>query len=846
MQTVADLAAGYVGTERVGLRGDRTDTLVRPRVAELLARGLSRPFTLLSAPAGYGKTVALKQLLRSWSGASDPGGVRRLPGSAGMLFAAGAELIEGMDGRTVAVLDRGASPLGSDSREPAGVAVRAALAGSLPGIHLFYACRSGASPLLDPVPPSGIPVIGEADLAFTSEEAGRLVQEMSGRLLTDRELRLLMSWTDGWPVAVRLVAASLRSGASADDAVRGRGPVGRHLAAYVHQEILDREPDDLRRFLTRSSVLTAFDASLCRAVGAGTRSAAAIRRLERERLLIRPDPAVPGFYRCFAPVREVLRKELREREPAAESRLLTSAAAWLLFHDRPELAAPYLVEAEDWEQLIDLIDRHGLRLWRGGRLDQAVGWLGRVPVHPRGRRQRVALRQVAALTLLGESERAGEISRTLHARDLSTGEQALMDAMEAVRASGDARPVEAVTAGIRALGRRAAGRDPAPGALGLDGRGQLRALVSVALVRAHWQVGDLDSSRLVFSILQRAGDVPPELLAEAGASLALAEAWTGNHRAARYRAAQVLARRERGQSRSQEAVREAVLALAHVHREEGDLGGADRWLSAPELEERSAQSVLTAAVLAVERSLAALAAGSPGAGLRSIRLFEGRSPDPLPPLIEGRLRAGEIRLELMQGDVGRAEHVLRNFCGPWTPAVAGAAVQAALAGGDADLAVLRLASWPSGAADPLGSLEKEMWTAVVEFDTGRRRQALRRAVRLVAIAEQRGCVQLLIDGGPPVARLLRSATRNAPGPQPALGGEPGRPGGAPLPALLGLSVREREIIRYLPTPLSSTQMAARLFISVNTLKTHLRTIYRKLGVNCRREAIDRAEELGLA
>ena len=845
MQTVADLAAGYVGTEPAGLWGGPTDTLVRPRVIEVLARGLGRPVTVVTAPPGYGKTVALRQLLGSWSGGGYPRSARRRPGSAGLLVAAGADLVERTDGATIAVVDRGASPLGSDTRDPAGVAVRAALAGSFPGIHFFYACRPGEAPALDPARSSEVAVVGEADLAFRSEEAGRLVREMSGSLLTDGELGVLMSWTDGWPVAVRLVAAALRSGASADDAVRGSGSVGRHLAAYVHQEILDREPDDLRRFLVRSSVLTEFDAPLCRAVGAGTRSAAAIRRLERERLLIRPDPTVPGSYRCLAPVRAVVRKELRQREPAAEARLLRSAAAWLLFHDRPDLAAPYLVEAEDWEQLIELIDRHGLRLWRDGRLGQAVGWLDRVPLHPRGRRQGVALRQVAALTLLGQSGRAGEISRTLHSRDLSTREQAVVDAMGAVRASRDARPVDAVTAGIRGIGQLGAGGDPEPGTLGLDDR-HLRWLALTALVRAHWQVGDLDSSRMVFSILRRAGDVPPEILAEAGASLALAEAWTGNHRAARYRAAQVLARQGSGRHRSEEAVREALLALAHVHREEGDLGGADRWMSTPELGEEVDWSALSAAVLAVERSLAALAAGSPGSGLRSIRLFEARSPDPLPPLIEGRLRAGEVRLGLMQGDVGRAEHVLGNFSGPWTPALAGAAVQAALAGGDLDLAVLRLGGWPSGAADPLGVLEKEMWTAVVEFDTGRRRQALRRAGRLVAIAEQRGCPQLLMDGGPPVARLLRSVARTAPGSRPAGGGEPGRPGGAPLRAPLGLSAREREIIRYLPTPLSSTQMAARLFISVNTLKTHLRTIYRKLGVNSRREAIGRAEELGLA
>ena len=65
-------------------------------------------------------------------------------------------------------------------------------------------------------------------------------------------------------------------------------------------------------------------------------------------------------------------------------------------------------------------------------------------------------------------------------------------------------------------------------------------------------------------------------------------------------------------------------------------------------------------------------------------------------------------------------------------------------------------------------------------------------------------------------------------------------------AAAGLSDRELEILRYLPTDLSSAEIAGQLYISLNTLKTHLRTIYRKLEVGGRRQAIQRATELGLA
>lgn len=173
-------------------------------------------------------------------------------------------------------------------------------------------------------------------------------------------------------------------------------------------------------------------------------------------------------------------------------------------------------------------------------------------------------------------------------------------------------------------------------------------------------------------------------------------------------------------------------------------------------------------------------------------------------------------------------------------------VQSALAGNDLELASQRLNAWPHTASDRLGDAEWQLWTAVLDFDAGRRRQALRRLGRLLPVAEEQRYVCLFLDGGPPVLRLLRSAAKLAPGSYAAmlLSAVAFSPPAATSPS--GLSAREREIIRYLPTPLSSAQMAARLYISVNTLKTHLRTIYRKLGVSGRRDAIIRAQEMGLA
>ena len=718
------------------------------------------------------------------------------------------------------------------------------------------ACRPGTAGCGDADAATDALVITESDLAFTGDEAGRLMEEVAGRSLSVEQTADLMAWSEGWPLAVRLVAAAVRAGVGVDEAVRGGEGVERYIRAFLHHEVLEREPVAVRRLLARTSVLHRFDAPLARFVDGHDDSDAALSRIERERLFIRRRPETDGLFEYFGPFREVLRRELREQEPASEARILTSAADWLTGHDRPEQAVPYLLEAEEWDGLIDLIDQTGPRLRRMGRLDDVVRWLGEVPVCTQERRSQVAVRQVFALNLLGESGRAEQISRYLPRQALSPGEQVVIEVLSAVRATHDLRPLDAVGSARRVLRELGSGNLEIPPVLGMADRGDLGWMASTALGQSLWQQGDIASSCSVFSQLMYRADGHGAVRSDAAAAMALSEAWAGHHGTARSRTEVILGRlghnlrpgpgpvARTAPPRSVPAG--AALAAAHLLREQGDLSGAERWLNRPEVQDQRNRSLLTATVSAIEKALWCLAMGRPDDGLAEIRLLELWSSNPLPPLLEGRLRSAETRLELARGDRARAESLLTTLETSLTPSLAGASVQSALAGNDIEVASQRLSAWPHTASDRLGDAEWQLWTAVLDFDAGRRRQALRRLGRLLPVAEEQRYVRLFLDGGPPVLRLLRSAAKLAPGSYAAmlLSAVAFSPPAAMSPS--GLSAREREIIRYLPTPLSSAQMAARLYISVNTLKTHLRTIYRKLGVSGRRDAIIRAQEMGLA
>ena len=152
-------------------------------------------------------------------------------------------------------------------------------------------------------------------------------------------------------------------------------------------------------------------------------------------------------------------------------------------------------------------------------------------------------------------------------------------------------------------------------------------------------------------------------------------------------------------------------------------------------------------------------------------------------------------------------------------------------------------------------LQRRMWAAVIDHVAGSRRTATRTFAELAIEAEAEGFVRLFVDAGPLVARLLNDTLALQPSdylegvshqlsppnaPSTPHDGAPGQD----IPALL--SQRELEVVRYLPTRLSAIEIAEHLYISYNTLKSHMRSIYRKFGVSSRQELIQRAEELGLA
>jgi LuxR family maltose regulon positive regulatory protein len=206
----------------------------------------------------------------------------------------------------------------------------------------------------------------------------------------------------------------------------------------------------------------------------------------------------------------------------------------------------------------------------------------------------------------------------------------------------------------------------------------------------------------------------------------------------------------------------------------------------------------------------------------------------------------EARLRLRAGQHDQAVAILS------TDGVRGAvdacpvAVELAVLDRDLDEALRWIEVWPD-TTDLRPRLDKEIWTAVVDRLCGRRSVAVRRLGAILPEASAEGHVRAFLDGGAPIQSLLRDASQRHDGAfvRRLLSGD----GAQPLSGKADsreLSRRELEILQFLPSRLTTAEIADRLFISRNTLKTHLRNIYAKLGVPSREEAIAQAGRRGLA
>ena len=709
----------------------RRGIVARPRLSRALDSGADASLTLVVAPAGYGKTVAVEYWLserreasawvraderdddaiRLWS--SVAAAVERVRPGAGT--EALAELREPF-GAVLPAIDALAIGRGSDERPIVLVIDEVQSIGdgrclrsldhavvSLPEhVQLVLISRTiPAMRLARLRTEGGLVEVGADELAFSVDEAQQLFAAVPGVSADEATVAALTARTEGWAAVLYLAALWVRERGDSAEALRTFRGTQRDVSAYFASEVLAEMHPDTREFLQRTVVLPQLSGELADAVLQQSGSRDRLRALARDNLLVVPIVDRPGWYRCHALLRDHLLGEVDRADADAARR---RALHWSRDHGLVEDAAEYARAAGDVGALLALIDEHALELVRTGRSRTIVRWMTVIP------------------------------------RDeLLTHPGVLVAGIGAAHVSG--RPA----AEIRRLLVLARG-----GELHLVGS---YVDVMLQITRALYADDDVGEALRAAESAVEIARANEELLVPALGVLALVRLLAGD---------------------DERAAADARAAIEH-----------------PDAAQRPYGHIAASAVLAIIDARAGRRHSARGHADRAVK--EARRvglqglPATAPPLIAGAVTAA------LEGRLSGAQRAAQQ------------AVKAAIAGG----------VWQAWALLELARIE------------------LLRGRRLIA-EETLAHAEELLDGARDAGALplLASALR-----------EELEPGAAATVAD-PLSPAELAVLRLLAHR-TVREIGESLYLSANTIKSHIRAIYRKFGVHTREDAVARGTALGL-
>ena len=687
-----------------------------------------------------------------------------------------------------------------------------------------------------------------ADLAFVRHEARQLLEAVSDRELTDREVAVLLDRTDGWAVGLQLAAVSLRDVPDIGAAVDSIAGSDRLVGEYLLQEVLAQQDPETRAFLLRTSVLDRMSVDLCNAVTGSDDARAILDDLDKRSLLVTSLDRSGDQFRYHHLFADLLRYQLRLEDPSAASEAHHRAARWLLDHGFPEDAVEHLLCAGEHQQAFAVVTAVAHLLFERGESATLVRWLTTIDGALLDAPPAVGVNLLAAQVAADRSDAAAETHRRLLKRpDLTPGQRASADALHTTLVFRGLPPEVVLTTAasvLELLPSLDAG--DVVDFLGIGGLESVRVMAEYDAAIARFLLGDLaEAASALEHVLTLPGLAYPIWKIYTLGSLALVRAWTG-HCTEALQLADAAIRTGRAIGVVGHASQiHAHLAIALVHLDRADLDGAARSLAkADRQNQRRPSSVVNRDL---QRTLVArLTAVTEGPG-RALAILRQPAESAVPPPVLVRAdRTLEAQLLIGTGDTLGARTMLKRL--GRAPELAPAQVDVALANHDLAAAREALDHWQPPPHDLRASIGHELRHAVALDLAGDQSTAQVVVREAAATAEgERLCWPFLEV--PAALRMLRSE----PVPRSRFPGaavlrlarllEPRERAQERLVA--PLSERELTVLAYLPKRIKNQDIADELYVTVNTLKTHLRAIYRKLGVDNRDQAIDRATELGL-
>ncbi len=680
--------------------------------------------------------------------------------------------------------------------------------------------------------------VRQRDLALTLPETAELFTALGEHRLAASDVERLWRRTEGWAGGLRLAAAGLKDRADVSAAVAefsGRTPV---VADLLAEELLHRVPKGVSEFLLRTSVADVLDAELCDALSGRSDSAGMLRRMEADLQFVMATGPGRDTWRYHPLLAEMLRSELQTHRPEEVQGLNRLAAGILQARGEDAGAVRCLLAAGDTDRAFSIVFEAAYGRYDLGDIPGVVAF---VNLFPRELVTESAFRMLTYTLVLGMSGQLDEAYAWVQRAQARIGDEpearaedvAILDTLRLLMFSVTAAAGDEIDAGRRAVEAVEAGLDLGP----IGGR------VRINLVRGYLLVDKPDQADSVLHAGSPGDEIAALLYAPAlAARIALRHGRLSE--AERQATATLQAAHAFGLDIHGGAA-EAHLALAGVLIDRNELADATAALRrADEILQANPPARVYQVLLRLEKARVAAALDDFDDAFATLR-EAGKLIAHLPQsALQHLVDAAAARWHLQAGQARQAEELIAALP-EGSPAHTLLRARLDLARGRLDAVRARLGRARHGTMRD--RLTGELLLARAAIESGD--DARGHVTAAVGLAAPERLVRVFLDEGPAVARLARAAADSL-GTEPGTDlsvalGSPPRPRGTPRPSTAILTDRELSVLRFTPSRLTNAEIARECLMSVNTVKTHLKSIYAKLGVTSRAETVERARLLGL-
>jgi LuxR family maltose regulon positive regulatory protein len=854
----------YFDADRSAIPALPPHHIERPPLFDLLDLGAERPFTLISAPAGGGKTTLIASWLRRrrprypafWISAEQAGqhlwaAVLARIAAAGLVAVPPTGITEGEAVRrlgqvvtpVVVVLDD--VPAEPDAGLLAGLEHLVERAHRR--VRLIAACRSDPPLPLKLWQAGGLLMhLHAAELAFTRTDSSTFLAA-HGVLLSDPALLELYALTEGWPVALRLTALSMQGHPEPERLVPEIALHDRGLGDYLMGEVLDNVRHGERELLLRMSVVDSVTPDLAERLTGRPDATALLASLEQSHLLVVRHGGQRPWYALHPLLSLLLYDELRQQAPELASDTHRRAAVWYEENGMPADAIRHALSARWWDRAAATVRGQWPQVLPGRYVRTLRGAATAPPQRALGDPWLVLAFAIERLDA-GDLVAATTYLRLVDSMQHGLGGEELERLHRALMAVRMSHAYHAAEPEMIYDTVRDEPVDLVPSSA------EVRVFALLAVGAAYLYQADLAAAEpvLIDALRLARGLRLTQCRIAVLRQLALVNAFRGALRAAVRCTDEILAEAATGDRRFGQGSAWADLALAEVYYQQDRLGDAslcvERALGASALGDLTPSSLVTFIRCRVRGASGDRYAAAIALAATRRQLYVGHTH----PVVAQLLLLAEADLRLAAGQTVTARRLLDELNPPpqllpWA-ALSQAKVCLAERRPAAAVAVLR-PEMDAVDGSPSWTVEAALLYAEALVAQGDRPLAGRWIARALEVAmpdgirrpfsaRGRAAYDLLSSWQPEDPELRRMAAElvsAALAPELADSGAPAEP----------LTERELTVLRYLQGMMSTAEIAAVLFVSINTVKTHIKSIYRKLGTGRRREAVERAHQLHL-